>query len=225
MLVHTPLKCLSAFKVYTRSGPDLFINDTLYKSHTWTNDSVVKKLKLHQLIDDTVSIHSFEQYISMSVCKSISFAAEQLRKTMTETKGVNIAKLQAFSLHLFPAIKIKTNRCSEVKRGDTLPQFMVSRDKNRYAFNCITCKYYEQATNIKCKSHSKLFEGVKQMFAHGSSQFHIQGLQFLSDMNDSVAVNKCNNEIMARFLGKQAPPEIDCLHIYHPEIVNEFKDD
>ena len=217
--------CFSYFKVITESEADLFINDTLYKSHTWTNDSVVKKLKLRQITKDTKSLESFEHYIRNSLSKSTSFAAEQLRRTLIERKGVNITKLQAFSLHLFPAIEIKTNKCADVGPGDSLPQFLVSRNRSRYIFSCITCKYYEQAANSKCKSQSKSFDGVKQMFAHGSSQFHIQGLQFLSDLNNSAAANKCSSQIMARFLGKPATLNTDCLHIFNPDIVNEFKDE
>ena len=177
------------------------------------------------MTDNTKSVGTFEQYISNSLSKSIGFEAEQLRRQIIETKGVSMTKLQAFSLHVFPAIKIKTKRCTGLKAGDTLPQFIVNRNKSKYTFKCITCKYYEQATNNKCKSQSKTFEGVKQMYAHGSSQFHNQGLQILCDLTESVDSGKCNNEIMARFLGKQLSLETACLHVFKPDIVNEFKDD
>ena len=40
-----------------------------------------------------------------------------------------------------------------------------------------------------------------------------------------MAEDKCNSDIMARFLGRRVEQENDCLHVFNPEIVKEFKND
>ena len=131
--------------------------------------------------------------------------------------------MQAFCMNVFPPIYVKTERCVRLKDGDKLPQFEVVRKGTRYSYNCVTCQYYEQSTNNKCKSNSKSFEGVKQMYTHGSSMYHLQGLQFLLNTNASISSSK--SDIMSQFLGKKKSSKTDCLHIFDKYIVAEFKDD
>ena len=56
------------------------INEARYNSKKWTNDLIVKQLRLHQLLDEQKNADSFEQYISNCLVKSLSFAAEHHRK-------------------------------------------------------------------------------------------------------------------------------------------------
>jgi hypothetical protein len=134
----------------------------------------------------------------------------------TRGHGLRDEKLRAFVTHLFPPLLMCFDS-QEFAKHDVIPQFGVENEGKKFSFHCYTCSVYEKVCEKKrSRSVGKKFEGISQLYQHGISKFHTEGIHVLSGSKDMPAKPIGGNiNLMDRYLQTQTMT-VKCENITDP---------